>query len=180
MGKLIVRCLVAALLLIPFLLREGFLPAPTVEIFPALLFPSGKGMAAVDGDDVIYTAYEISSVDSNGKTHRLDPRLLFQPLPSRYWIYLASDTIRFGLADAAESAVEKKVGSWTLSVTKSRTLSDREQAEVIAWFQKRLEAVGRGGDVAIRVQQVERRRDSRSQAVIDDTIRYSYDIQVDG
>ena len=151
----------AILLIVPFLMREGYIFEGLGEPYPAVLFPAGSGKTRIVDGQLRLSKGNIYSIDQHGEKHKLGIRSFFHPIPIVYWTNMANPERRFGLL---------------------RTdISGTDRMEVLRWIRERLVAVGRPNDPYLLVSFTTSAVDTVSGKEVDSReVAYRLEVPTDG
>jgi hypothetical protein len=144
---------ILALFGVPFYLRQA---DPSLEPYPAVLFPAGEGKLDIGGGVVAFQRIELLSLDPEGESHELSPSEFLSPIPVQYWPGIA--TRGFGLVGKKHSRAEL--------------------VETIQWLRARLAAAGRERDRAITVRSVSLLVDTATGKQVERRVAWSFDVAV--
>lgn len=178
MKTIVTLACLAIFLVLPFALREGWF-SKRAEPYPAVLFPVGDGKINLKDQVIRSSKVELFSLDQQGAEHPLSPKEFFYPIPSVYWPYVASESKKFGLATPIESTVQKKLGSWQLTLNKNRVSTAEEKHEVVEWLAQQLRVVDRPLDRTLIVRGTEANIDTATGEEVSSEITFEYKIQLD-
>ena len=168
----------AILLGLPFAVREGLF-AKRAELYPAVLFPVGDGKIDLRDRTIRSSKMELFSLDDAGVPHELTPADFFDPIPTVYWPHVASEKKKFGLAAPGEDRLQKKLGSWQLTLMKNRSSTPLEKREVAQWLAQRLRAVGRPLDRTLVIRKTSMNIDTATGEELNSEITFEYEIRLD-
>ncbi len=131
--NLIKFLLLSFILVVPFLLR--FINTK-LEVYPAVLFPSGASIISTEDSLLIFDKFELLGIDSiSGTRKKLDPEKFVHPIPKHYWTRMVP--YRFGLDSVQQREIS--IRRLQIKVQDSLFFSAAQVEQTQIWFQTKLQ-----------------------------------------
>lgn len=170
--KPIARASLFLILVIPFILSEI---SSGLEIYPAVLLPTGANLISTSDRIVVFRSSELVAIHSSGLEEILDPKVFFGDIPVQYWTSLANREFGF----KTEERESLTVGLWTLSAVVSPQATGQQKQQLQEWMSHRLEALNLSQVSTLRVRKIIVSFDVNNKTEVAREVDSYFDIEID-
>jgi len=124
------------ILISPLVLRKI-----SMEPYPAILLPDGSGVVEIINKEVVFEFEEIYALNKKGQWVKVDPTVLFKPLPDAYTASIIKN-LRTSGKSALERGGKKNKILKLLRVTKKTEVTKEDINQRNLWLKNRLAGLG--------------------------------------